>query len=82
MSLHVIYALAGYYLFSAAVGAMNEPEPDQKDKFYGWLYRFLQTLAANATQLARARLGVSPSLDSRTLTLASESSTSTLTVTK
>ena len=49
--------LAVYFVFSAAVGAMLPPTPEQNVRFYGWLYRFLQRLAANADRLAEARFG-------------------------
>jgi hypothetical protein len=51
----VIATVAAYFLFSAAVGAMSHPTADQENGFYGWLYRFLQRLAANADRLAEAR---------------------------
>jgi hypothetical protein len=53
----VILTLAGYFVFAAAVGAMAAPSDAQKSGFYGWLYRFLQRLAANADRLAEARFG-------------------------
>lgn len=48
----VIAAIAAYFIFSAAVGAMSHPTSLQENGFYGWLYRFLQRLAANADRLA------------------------------
>ena len=48
--------LAGYFLFSAAVGAMLPPAPGKERGAYGWLYRFLQRVAANADRIAEARL--------------------------
>jgi hypothetical protein len=57
MTMSVILTLAGYFTFSAAVGAMSAPSDAQKTRFYGWLYRFLQRLAANADRLAEARFG-------------------------
>ena len=56
-TLVVIVTLAVYFVFSAAVGAMLPPTPEQHARFYGWLYRFLQRLAANADRLAEARFG-------------------------
>lgn len=53
----VIFALVGYFVFSAAVGAMNPPTEQQKASFYGWFYRFAQRLAANADRLVEARFG-------------------------
>ena len=53
----VILTLVGYFVFSAAVGAMLPPTAEQHARFYGWLYRFLQRLAANADRLAEARFG-------------------------
>ena len=58
MTISVILALLGYFIFSAAVGAMATPTPDQERAFYGWLYRFLQRLAANADRVAAARFGL------------------------
>ncbi len=60
MSTHtaVILTAVGYFLFSAAAGAMASPTPAQTRSFYGWLYRFAQRLAANADRLAEARLGL------------------------
>ncbi len=55
--MHVVLTLAAYFIFSAAVGAMSQPTEAQKTRFYGWLYRFLQRLAANADRLAEARFG-------------------------
>jgi hypothetical protein len=56
-SMQVILAVAGYFVFAAAVGAMAAPTDAQKTRFYGWLYRFLQRLAANADRMAEARFG-------------------------
>jgi hypothetical protein len=53
----IILTLAGYFTFSAAVDAMLPPAPGQERTFYGFLYRFLNRLAANATKLAEARFG-------------------------
>ena len=57
MTMHVILALVGYFVFSAAVGALSEPTEEQKRGFYGWVFRFLQALAANAAAVAKARFG-------------------------
>jgi hypothetical protein len=55
MSLNILLALAGYFVFSAAVGAMSQPTEQQKGSFYGWAFRFLNILAANATRLVASR---------------------------
>ena len=52
-----ICTLVGYFLFAAAVDAMARPSVDQDRRFYGWLYRFLNVLAANASRVAKARFG-------------------------
>jgi hypothetical protein len=57
IAMPVIFALAAYFVFSAGVGAMYPPSDAQKARFYGWLYRFLQRLAANADKLVEARFG-------------------------
>ena len=57
ISMSVILAIGGYFVFSAAVGAMSPPSDAQKTRFYGWLYRFAQRLAANADRLVEARYG-------------------------
>jgi hypothetical protein len=57
LAMPVILSLAGYFVFSAAVGAMSAPSDAQKTRFYGWLYRFLQRLAANADKVVEARFG-------------------------
>jgi hypothetical protein len=65
LSMTVILTGAGYFIFSSAVGAMSPPSDAQKTRFYGWLYRFLQRLAANADRLAESRfpgLGASAGL--------------------
>lgn len=58
----VIAAVAGYFIFSAAVGAMSHPTAAQENGFYGWLYRFLQRLAANADRLAVVAEARNPAL--------------------
>jgi hypothetical protein len=46
----VLYTLAGYYIFSAAVGAMPTPMPNG-NAFYSWMFHFLQTLGANLARV-------------------------------
>lgn len=65
MSLHVILALVGYYLFSAAAGAMEPPLPGAERTFYAWLYRFAQILAANTDRLVKARLATLAAAEDR-----------------
>jgi hypothetical protein len=56
---HFYALVAGYYTFAAAVGAL--PLPDgASGKFYGWAFKFLNTLAAN---LSRAAAGKIPGTD-------------------
>lgn len=55
--MHVVLALAGYFVFSAAAGAMAPPSDAQRGGWYGWFYRFVQRLAANADRLVEARYG-------------------------
>lgn len=55
MTTSVIVSVAGYFLFSAAAGAMAAPTEEQARGFYGWFYRFVQRLAANADRLAEAK---------------------------
>jgi hypothetical protein len=55
MSMNVILAVIAYFVFSAAVGAMSQPTEAQKGKFYGWFFRFVNILAANATRIVAAR---------------------------
>jgi hypothetical protein len=57
LPMSVMLTGVAYFVFSAAVGAMAAPSDAQKAGFYGWLYRFLQRLAANADRLAEARFG-------------------------
>lgn len=52
-----VIAIGGYFTFSAAIGAMYPPDDSQKRTFYGWLYRFLQAMAANADKVMAARYG-------------------------
>jgi len=50
-------AVAFYWMFSAAVSAMPEPEPDAKGRpGYLWLYRFLHTTAGNITTVFGSRI--------------------------
>ena len=55
----VIFTLVGYFIFSAAVGAMLPPTHEQERGAYGYVYRLLQRLAANADRLAQTRFGPS-----------------------
>jgi len=56
---HFLVLVGGYYTFAAAVGAL--PIPDAaSSKFYGWAFKFLNTLAAN---LSRAAAGKIPGTD-------------------
>lgn len=58
---HGFESIAVYWVFSAAVGAMQPPKGD-KGGFYGWAYRFTHAVA----QLAAANLknvpGIGPLL--------------------
>ena len=42
------FAVAVYWIFSAAVSAMPEPRPGDVGG-YAWLYRFVHTIAGNLT---------------------------------
>ncbi len=55
MSIQIILALVGYFVFAAAAGAMAPPTDAQARSWYGWFYRFIQRLAANADRLAEAK---------------------------
>ena len=55
ISTSVIVTAVSYFIFSAAVGSMAAPTAEQEKGFYGWLYRFLQRLAANADRVVAAR---------------------------
>lgn len=57
MHYQIIIAIAVYFISAAAVGAMSPPTKEQESGFYGWLYRFLQILAANGARLAEAKFG-------------------------
>jgi hypothetical protein len=57
MTTQIIVTLVGYFVFSAAAGAMAAPTEAQTARFYGWFYRFIQRLAANADRVAEARFG-------------------------
>jgi hypothetical protein len=50
----VLYTLGGYYVFSAAVGAMPAPMPNG-NAFYSWVFHFLQTLGANLTRVIASK---------------------------
>lgn len=60
---HGFESIAVYWVFSAAVGAMQPPKGDNGG-FYGWVYRFTHTVL----QLAAANLknipGIGPLLSS------------------
>ena len=86
LTMQVVLTLVGFFVFSAGVGAMSPPSDAQKTRFYGWLYRFLQRLAANADRLAEAKFGslagagtvetlASSTSESRTLTVAAGDTT-------
>lgn len=45
-----------YYVLNAAAGAMLPPEPGKERTFYGWAFRFLQQLAANAHRLLESKV--------------------------
>ena len=66
----VILTAVGYFLFSAAVGAMYPPTDEQKPRLYGWFYRFLQRLAANADRLVEAKFGHSGDTSESSVSLA------------
>ena len=54
-----LFAVGGYYLFSAAVGALPMPDATSH-KFYRWLFQFSNTLSAN---IARAWASKLPAQD-------------------
>lgn len=58
----VVATIAGYFLFSAAVGAMSHPTAAQENGWYGWFYRFSQRLAANADRVATVAEARNPAL--------------------
>jgi hypothetical protein len=46
---HTLVVLVSYYVFSAAIGSL--PMPDEKSsKFYGWFFKFSNTLSANLSR--------------------------------
>ncbi|PYS02585.1 MAG: hypothetical protein DMG12_13695 [Acidobacteria bacterium] len=48
-------AVAGYWIFSAAIGSMPEPASNN-GAGYLWIYRFLHTLAGNVTTAFGSRI--------------------------
>lgn len=56
MKVSVIVTVLVYYVFSAGAGAMLPPVAGQERTFYGYLFRFIQTLAANSHRVAFSRL--------------------------
>src|SRR5689334_15589748 len=48
-------AVAGYWIFSAAIGSMPEPGVNSGSG-YLWVYRFLHTLAGNITTAFGSRI--------------------------
>ena len=50
----VLYTVAGYYVFSAAVGAMPTPATNG-NMFYRWLFGFLQAVGANLTRVVASK---------------------------
>ncbi|WP_348269738.1 hypothetical protein P8936_16445 [Edaphobacter paludis] len=79
MTTSVIATIAGYFLFSAAAGAMSPPTDDQARGLYGWFFRFIQRLAANADRLAETRF---PALADATHTESSSISAASIVTTK
>jgi hypothetical protein len=57
IAMPVMLTVGAYFIFAAAVGAMWPPSDAQKAGWYGWFYRFLQRLAANADRVAKAEFG-------------------------
>ena len=51
----IIVTLAAYYIFSSAADAMLPPLQGQERTFYGWCFRFIQNLAANASRAMAAK---------------------------
>lgn len=49
-----ILMMAGWWVLSAAVGALEEPTP-MMPKWYGFVYRFLHLLSANLPQAGLIR---------------------------
>jgi len=54
----VIISLSCYYLFSAMVGAMLPPLPGQERTTYGFWFRALNQIAANAHRLVENQLHI------------------------
>jgi len=48
-------AVAVYWTFSAAVGALEAPT-EKSGAFYRWLFRFLNTLAANISRAFSSKI--------------------------
>jgi hypothetical protein len=51
---HPYALIAGYYIFSAAVGAMPEPKDTSSDA-YVWLYGFLHIISGNIAKAVNAK---------------------------
>ncbi len=51
----VLVVVSCYFLFSAAAGAMLPPVAGKERGLYGWFYRFVQRLAANADRFYEAQ---------------------------
>ena len=49
------FAVAAYWIFSAAASAMPEPKPGNAEG-YLWLYRFVHTIAGNLTTAFGSRM--------------------------
>ena len=56
---HPLTCIALYYLFSAIVGGMPEPEPNGSP-YYLWLFNSLHIIAGNLNSLARVRYPALP----------------------
>lgn len=56
---HLIFAIAVYWTFSAAVSALPMPTPNG-NKFYEWTYGFLHTIAGNLTTAIGSKLPAPP----------------------
>ena len=50
----LIGSAAFYWLFSTIVGTM--PSPTQNERWYGWFYTILQTVAANWANIKGAKM--------------------------
>src|SRR5207247_2471704 len=49
------FAVAAYWIFSAAVSSMPEPKPGNAE-VYLWLYRFVHTIVGNLTTAFGSRI--------------------------